>query len=344
MFNVEKVQREIGGRTLTIETGKIARQADGAVMVSYGETVVLVTAVTGPPRFEDIDFFPLSVEYRERHSAAGKFPGGFIKREGRPSTKEILTARMIDRPIRPMFPDGYFQEVQIIATVMSADRENDPDVPAMIGASAALHISKIPFQGPTGACRLGRINGEFVVNPTHSQAVDSELNLLLGGQKDAINMIEVQASELGEDVMADAIQTAHETVKTICEMIEELRSKVGIEKEIFESALGEELVNEVKSRYSARIRECKDITDKKLRYTTMKEVLDQAVADLVPAEDTPTVEDAPVITKALVKRAFGKAEKQVVRDIIIKEGKRIDGRGFDEIRPIECEVGVLPRT
>jgi len=344
MFNLVKVQRENAGRTLTIETGKIARQADGAVLVTYGETVVLVTAVTGPPRFEDIDFFPLSVEYRERHSAAGKFPGGFIKREGRPSTKEILTARMIDRPIRPMFPDGYFQEVQIIATVMSADQENDPDVPAMIGASAALHISKIPFEGPTGACRLGRINGEFVINPLHSQAEESELNLLLGGQKDAINMIEIQAQELAEDTIADAIQTAHETVQTICEMIEELRSQVGVEKVVPENALSEDLVNEVKQRYTERIRQCKDMTDKKKRYTAMDEVLEAAITDLVPAPDAPVAEGAPVITKALVKRAFGKAEKQVVRDIILKEGKRVDGRGFDEIRPIECEVGVLPRT
>ncbi len=344
MLKAVKVQREISGRTLTIETGKIARQADGAVLVTYGETVVLVTAVTGPPRFEDIDFFPLSVEYRERHSAAGKFPGGFIKREGRPSTKEILTARMIDRPIRPMFPDGYFQEVQIIATVMSFDRENDPDVPAMIGASAALHISKIPFEGPTGACRMGRVNGEFIVNPTHSQAEESELNLLLGGQKDAINMIEIQALELSEEVVADSILSAHETVKTICEMIEELRGKVGVEKIVPENALSDDLVQAVKQRYTDRIRQCKDLTDKKKRYAGMDEVLDAAISDLVTTDDANAAEGTPVVTKALVKRAFGKAEKQVVRDIIVKEGKRVDGRGFDEVRPIECEVGVLPRT
>ncbi|MCJ7728992.1 MAG: polyribonucleotide nucleotidyltransferase, partial [Sedimentisphaerales bacterium] len=158
MFNLVRVEKEVAGRTLSIETGKIARQADAAVVVQYGETVVLVSAVKAPPRAEDIDFFPLSVEYREKQSAAGKFPGGFIKREGRPSTKETLTARMIDRPLRPLFPEGYFDEVQIIATVLSADRENDPDVPAMIGASAALTISKIPFMGPTGACRVGRVN------------------------------------------------------------------------------------------------------------------------------------------------------------------------------------------
>ena len=231
MANVCRVERQIAGRTLSIETGKIAKQADGAVVVQYGDTVVLVTAVTAPPRAEDVDFFPLSVEYREKQSAAGKFPGGFIKREGRPSTKEILTARQIDRPIRPLFPDGYVQEVQVIATVLSADRDNDPDILAMIGASAALTISKIPFEGPTGACRLGRVNGEFVVNPTHKQLAEGDLNLLLGGHKDEMNMIEVAAKEVSESVVAEAISVAMNTVREVCEMIEELRQKVGVEKE-----------------------------------------------------------------------------------------------------------------
>src|SRR4030042_3266005 len=169
MFDVCRVERQIGGRTLSMETGKIARQAHGAVLVHYAATIVLVAATTAPPRLEDIDFFPLTVEYREKQSAAGKFPGGFIKREGRPSTKETLTARMIDRPIPPLFPDGYFEEVQVIASVLSADRENDPDIPGLVGASAALSLSKIPFMGPTGSCRVGRVNGQFVINPTHTQ-------------------------------------------------------------------------------------------------------------------------------------------------------------------------------
>src|SRR4030042_5554342 len=205
MFDIKRVEREIGGRILSIETGKIARQADGAVFVQKGDTIVLFAAVTAPPRFDDIDFFPLSVEYREKQSAAGKFPGGFIKREGRPSTKEILTARQIDRPIRPLFPAGYFEEVQIMANVLSADQENDPDILAMIGASAALTISKIPFLGPTGACRLGRVDGRFVVNPTHKQIIEGDLNLLLGGNKDTINMIEVAAKELPESVITEAV-------------------------------------------------------------------------------------------------------------------------------------------
>ncbi|MHC4418037.1 MAG: polyribonucleotide nucleotidyltransferase, partial [Planctomycetota bacterium] len=232
MFDICKVESQIGGRTLSIETGKIAKQADGAVVVQYGDTVVLVAAVTAPPRNEQIDFFPLSVDYREKQSAAGKFPGGFIKREGRPSTKEILTARMIDRPIRPLFPEGYFQEVQIMAAVLSFDGDNDPDVLSMIGASAALSISKIPFLGPIGACRLGRVDGDFVINPTHKQLAVSDLNLLLGGHKEAMNMIEVRASEMSEKVVADAIETAQKTVVEVCELIEQLCDKVGVEKEI----------------------------------------------------------------------------------------------------------------
>ncbi|MHC4190362.1 MAG: polyribonucleotide nucleotidyltransferase, partial [Planctomycetota bacterium] len=254
MFDVLcRVERQIGDRTLSIETGKVARQADGAVVVQYGDTIVLVAAVTSPPRFEDIDFFPLSVEYREKHSAAGKFPGGFIKREGRPSTKETTTARQIDRPIRPLFPEGYLQEVQVTANVLSADKENDPDVLAMIGASAALTISKIPFLGPTGACRLGRVNGEFVVNPTHKQIADGDLNLLLGGQKEAMNMIEVGARELPEKVIADAIATAQKTVRQICEMIEELREKVGVEKEIPLVETDEQLISEIRSQISDKL-------------------------------------------------------------------------------------------
>jgi polyribonucleotide nucleotidyltransferase len=270
MADVCRVEREIGGRKLSIETGKIARQADGAVVVQYGDTVVLVAAVTAPPRFEEIDFFPLSVDYREKQSAAGKFPGGFIKREGRPSTKEILTARQIDRPIRPLFPDGYFQEVQIIASVLSADRENDPDILAMIGASAALTISKIPFIGPTGACRLGRVDGKFVVNPTHKQVTDGDLNLLLGGNKEAINMIEVGAKELSEETIAEAVLVAHETIRQVCDMIEELRQKAGVEKEMILTELDEQLYSKINSQISEKLYELKQIPDKQQRNTSVK--------------------------------------------------------------------------
>jgi len=343
MIDFYRVEKEIGGRTLSIETGKIARQADGAVIVQYGETVVLISAVTAPPRFDDIDFFPLSVEYREKQSAAGKFPGGFIKREGRPSTKETLTARQIDRPIRPLFPEGYFQEVQVIANVLSADLENDPDILAMIGASAALTISKIPFMGPTGACRLGRVNGEFIVNPTHKQVAEGDLNLLLGGRKEAINMIEVGSKELPEDVIAEAIATAHKTVRDVCDLIEELREKVGVEKEIPLVEDDEQLEAKITSQISDKLYELKQIPDKQQRKDAVDELFEQVKAEYCPDADSPEVQTDTIYDKAMVKRILGKIEGQVVKKLLLS-GKRSDGRGYDDIRPISCEIGILPRN
>jgi len=340
MANVQRVEREIGGRVLSIETGKIAKQAHGAVLVSYGETVVLISAVTGPPYAEDIDFFPLSVDYREKQSAAGKVPGGFIKREGRPTTKEILTARMIDRPIRPLFPDGYFQEVQIMASVLSADNENDPDILAMIGASAALTISKIPFLGPTGSCRLGRVNGEFIINPTHQQLAEGDLNLLLGGHKQAINMIEVGANELSEEVIAEAVQKAHKTVIEVCELIEELAQKVSVEKETPLVELDEELYKKVESRVSDKLLDLKQIPEKRNRNEAVKELFEQVQEELLPAGNESSKDPQAMV---MLKRIFDKIEKQVVRQLIL-DGKRLDGRTYDAIRQIQCEVGILPRT
>ncbi|MHC4394054.1 MAG: polyribonucleotide nucleotidyltransferase [Planctomycetota bacterium] len=342
MFDVCRVERQIGGRTLSIETGKIAKQADGAATVQYGDTIVLVAAVTAPPRFEDIDFFPLSVDYREKHSAAGKFPGGFIKREGRPSTKEILTARMIDRPIRPLFPDGYFQEVQIMAVVLSADGENDPDVLAMIGASAALTISKIPFLGPTGACRLGRVNGEFVVNPTYKQLAEGDLSLLLGGHKEAMNMIEVGAKELSEDVISEAIATAQKAVVQVCEMIEELSEKVGVEKEIPLVEDDEQLCSKIDSQIADKLCELKQITDKQSRKNAIEELFEQVYNEYC-AEPDNLADDTENHDKVLVKRILEKIEGRVVKKMLL-EGKRADGRNYTQVRPIHCEVGVLPRT
>ena len=348
MFECSRVERQIGGRTLSIETGKIAKQADGAVVVQYGDTVVLVAAVTAPPRFEDIDFFPLSVDYREKQSAAGKFPGGFIKREGRPSTKEILTARQIDRPIRPLFPKGYFQEVQIMANVLSADRENDPDILAMIGASAALTISKIPFIGPIGACRLGRVNGEFIINPTHKQLADGDLNLLLGGRKEAMNMIEVSAKEVSEQVIADAIATAQKAVVQVCEMIEELREKVGVEKETPLVEINERIYSTIQSQVEDQLYEIKTITDKKERNTAVQKLFDQISAEYAPVENRPISEDEDEgsdekCDKTIIKRILEDIESSVIGKMLL-EGKRSDGRGYNDVRPISCEVGILPRT
>lgn len=344
MFNVCRVEKQIGGRILSIETGKIAKQADGAVLVQYGDTIVLVAAVTAPPRFEDIDFFPLSVDYREKQSAAGKFPGGFIKREGRPSTKETLTARQIDRPIRPLFPDGYFQEVQIMANVLSADQENDPDILAMIGASAALTISKIPFMGPIGACRLGRVNGQFVVNPTHKQLAEGDLNLLLGGRKDAMNMIEVSARQLPENVIADAIATAQKTVTEVCELIEELREKAGVEKEIPLVETDEQLLSRIRSQISDKLIEIKQITDKQQRKTAKDELFEQVINQYCVEDNTQAQDEAPEKYDAsMVKRILEKIEGDVTKKLLLS-GKRSDGRGYSDIRPISCEVGILPRT
>ena len=350
MFDVVKVEREIGGRILSIETGKIAKQAHGSVIVRYGDTVVLVAAVTAPPRAEEIDFFPLSVEYREKQSAAGKFPGGFIKREGRPSTKEILTARMIDRPIRPLFPDGYFEEVQIVADVLSADRENDPDVPAIIGASAALTISKIPFFGPIAACRIGRVNGEFVINPTYKQLEAGDLNLLAGGHKDAMNIIEVGAKEISEKAVADALLLAHQTIRMACEMIEELREKVGVEKESPLTEIDNELYSQIRSQIIDRLTEIKQIPIKQQRNTSVKELFEQLAVEYCGSAENPgpnsvvvSQTNKPKCNKVMLKRIFEKIESEVVRKLLF-EGKRLDGRGYNDIRTISCEVGILPRT
>ena len=350
MFDVCKVEREIGGRILSIETGKIAKQAHGSVVVRYGETVVLVAVVTAPPRAEEIDFFPLSVEYREKQSAAGKFPGGFIKREGRPSTKETLTARMIDRPIRPLFPDGYFEEVQIVADVLSADRENDPDVPAIIGASAALTISKIPFLGPIAACRIGRVNEQFIINPTYKQLETSDLNMLAGGHKDALNMIEVGAKEVSEQIAADAVLVAHKTISQVCEMIEELRGKIGAEKESPIIEIDNELYSQISSQIMDRLYELKQIPAKQSRQLGVEELFEQLVAEYCTVEDNPGPDKSdfaqkvtPKCNKVMLKRIFEKIEKLVVRKLLL-EGKRLDGRSYVDVRPISCEVGILPRT
>jgi polyribonucleotide nucleotidyltransferase len=340
-----RIERQIGGRTLSLETGRIARQADGAVMVRYGDTVVLVTAVTAPSQFEEVDYFPLSVEYREKQSAAGKFPGGFIKREGRPSTKETLTSRLIDRPLRPLFPDGYFQEVQIIATVLSADQDNDPDVPAMIGASAALAISKIPLLMPIGACRVGRIDGQFIINPTHKQMEDSDVKILVGGQKEAINMIEVGAKEVSEQVIAEGVAAAHGAVAEICEMIEELRQKVGVEKEIPLVEIPPGLCEEIRAGVLDRLYEIKQIPDKQQRNTAIEQLLAELEAKYcsVVAEPQGAGANAPRCDKTVLKLAFEKAEEQAVRKLLLS-GKRPDGRDCKTIRSISCDVGILPRT
>lgn len=340
MSNVHKVERKIGSETLSIETGKIARQAHGAVMVQYGETVVLVAAATSPPRFDDMDFFPLSVDYREKTSAAGKFPGGFIKREGRPSTKETLTARTIDRPIRPLFPEGYVQEVQIIANVMSFDGDHDPDVLAMIGASAALSISKIPFLGPIGACRLAKVDGEFVAFPTHEQLEKCDVNLLLGGRKEAINMIEIDAKEQSEDAVAQSVAEAHKAVGEVCDMIAELQSQCGVEKETPLVATDAELEKELEAKFGEKFYESKQAADKKQRKEAIGNLRDEIFAEYCEETDD---KSKALYPKGMVKRMLHTLEGKAVKRLML-EGKRADGRGYDQVRDISCETGILPRT
>jgi polyribonucleotide nucleotidyltransferase len=339
MTNVFRVEKQIGQNSLILETGKIAKQADAAVVVTYGETMVLAAVTSAPPR-EDIDYFPLSVEYREKLSAAGKFPGGFMKREGRPSTKEILTARLIDRPLRPLFPDGYFNEVQIVVTVISADQQNDPDVLGMIGASAALSISKVPFQGPIGAVRLSRIDGKFEINPAHDQREKSDFNLILAGRRDAINMIEIDAKQVPEDVVAEGIQLAHQSIKTICDLIDELVAKCGQEKEVPEIEWDQQLADEIAEKYLDDFRQAFGIKTKSERNNTLKEITEKAEElYCTPAEGA----DEARCSKSLFNRILYNVQRKVVRRLIL-DGKRPDGRGCKDIRPVTCEVGLLPRS
>jgi len=332
-----RVERPLGAQSLILETGKLAKQAHGAVVVQYGETVAFAAAVEGEAD-EGRDFFPLVVDYREKTYAAGKFPGGFIKREGRPTTKEILTARLIDRPIRPLFPADYFNEVQIMASTLAADRDNDPDVLSMIAASAALHVSHIPFLQPTGSVRVGSIGGELVLMPTHSELEQSDLDLVLSGTRTAITMIEGFAREMPEAEMLEAILWGHKHIVTIIEMIEELRDKAGLGAKAFpEPSPVNPLVEEIRQRFGGEFRERKQTSGKAERANSIKELRERIFAEYLP-------ENGEIkYTPEQVSAAFSALEERVVRDLIL-EGKRIDGRNPKQLREITCEVAVLPRV
>jgi polyribonucleotide nucleotidyltransferase len=332
-----RIEVPLGASNLILETGKLAKQAHGSVVVQYGDTVILATAVEGEED-ESRDFFPLVVDYREKTYAAGKFPGGFIKREGRPTTKEILTSRLIDRPIRPLFPAGYLREVQIMGATLSADRDNDPDVLCMIGASAALHVSPIPFLKVTGSVRIGRIGNEFITMPTHTQLEESDLDLVIAGTRDAITMIEGFAREMSEENMLSAILYGHEQIRKIVGGIEQLRDKAGLGAKQFPPAAAASPLRELlRQRYYDEFRNVKQTSGKHARADKVRQFKEKLLKDLVP-EDGSGQYDA-----AKVSQAFSAFEERVVRDLIL-EGKRIDGRGTKDIRQIICEVGVLPRT
>jgi len=332
-----QVERPFGSEKLIIETGKLAKQAHGAVVVRYGDTVTLVTAVEGEAD-ESRDFFPLVVDYREKTYAAGKFPGGFIKREGRPTTKEILTSRLIDRPIRPLFPSYYHNEVQVMGAVLSADKEHDPDILSMIGSSGALFLSQIPFLKPTGSVRVGRINNDYVLMPTHSQLEESDLDLIVSGTRDGITMIEGFAREMSEENMVQAILFAHKHVKELVDMVEELRHKAGLEPKVAPPTPAENpLIQIFRHRFGSEFRERKQTSGKGNRADSIRELRDKIYAEYLPENG------APAYTPEQVASAFENLQERVVRDLIL-EGKRIDGRSLRQLRNISCEVGVLPRT
>jgi polyribonucleotide nucleotidyltransferase len=331
-----RTEVSLEGRTLSIEAGRVARAADGAVWVRYGDTVVLVTAVASKQPREGIDFFPLTVDYQERAYAAGKIPGGFFKREGRPHEKETLAARLIDRPIRPLFPHGYHQDVQIIATVLSADQENGPDVLAVVGASAALTMSAIPFLGPIGCVRIGRVDGRFVVNPTYAQLEQSDMDMVLAGTEAAVVMVEGGACELTEEVLLEALLFGHRALQPIIQIQHNLARQMGVAKPEFVSPpAGPALQARIEELCRARIREMAFVPEKEEQQARRKILLDEALA-AVAAE--------PPATALQVREIFEELEKQEMRRLILEEGRRADGRNVTEVRPITCEVGVLPRT
>ena len=332
-----KVETKFGRESLVIETGKIARQANGSVRVQYGGTVVLATAVSSKKLREGIDFFPLTVEYQEKTYAAGRIPGGYFKREGRPTEKEILTARLVDRPIRPLFPEGFMNEVQIFTIVLSSDGANDSDIPAIIGASAALTISDIPFMGPIGAVRVGLIGDEFVVNPTFEELEKSSLNLVAVGLKDRVIMLEAGANEISEDKVLEAINFAQAHIRHSIEIQEELQKKCGKEKITPElKGPSEELYKKVKDLSSEELKKAYSLPSKEQREEAL-DILTADVNDKIKKEDE-AIEDADV------KKALEKVEKEQVRKLILEKGTRVDGRKHEDIREITCEVGILPRT
>lgn len=332
----KKVDLQFHGRPLSIETGRLAKQAHGAALVTYGETMVLVTAVADRKAREGIDFFPLTCDYQERTFAAGKIPGGFFKREGRPSEKETLTSRLIDRPCRPLFPEGFYCETQIIATVLSFDKENDADVLAVTGASAALQISEIPFHGPIAAVRMGRVGGKLLVNPTTAQLQESDLNLIVAGSRDGIVMVEGGARQLPEDVMLDALFTAHQELQVLLDLQDELRQAVGKPKrEVTVPIRNLELFARFEKEAVPRIVEAFQVTGKHERAAAVRKVDDEIITALAAGDAAQAKE---------LKEFCEDVKSNVMRGAIVKEGRRVDGRGLKDIRPITCEVGLLPRT
>ncbi len=339
MFDIQTETIEWAGRTLTLETGRMARQANGAVLATYGETTVLATAVAMKDVKPGMDFFPLTVNYQEKYFAAGKIPGGFFKREGRPTDKETLTSRLIDRPIRPLFPKGFKNDTQVMITVLSHDLENDPDVVGMVAASAALCLSGLPFLGPIGAARVGYIDGEYVINPSVVELEDSALDLVVAGTADAVMMVESEAKELSEEIMLGAVMAGHESFQPVIDAIIRLAERAAKDPWDFVPEDHSDVEASVRKLIGKDIEKAYKITNKTERVAALGEAKTKAVEALAASEDRPDGVPGNVL-----KDAIKTVEASVVRGSIIKTGKRIDGRKLDQVRAIVSEAGILPRT
>lgn len=339
MFNIKKTTANVGGQEVSFETGRVARQAGGSVLAQCGDVVVHVAATAAKTPLQGVDFMPLTVHYQEKTYAAGRFLGGFFKREGRPSEKETLTSRLIDRPIRPLFPKGYFHETQVIATVISADEQTNPDIVAINGVSAALAISDVPFAEPIAASRVGLINGEFVLNPTYEQLLESKLDLVVAGTRDAVLMIESEAKELSEEQMIDAIIFGQNGYQPVIDAIEELARQAGKEKMVIELAGNDAVKSAVKAAFEADVRAAYGIKDKSERAAKIDAFRLAAQEKLAGTADQPGEFSSNDVSSAMKG-----LEKDVVRRSIIAGNPRIDGRSTKDVRAIDCQVGVLPRT
>jgi polyribonucleotide nucleotidyltransferase len=334
-------ETELAGRKLVIETGKLAGLANGNVVVKYGDTVVMVNVTASKEPKEGIDFFPLSVDFEEKMYSVGKIPGSYTKREGKPSDKAILVSRAIDRPLRPLFPKDFRNDVVVVATVLCVEQDNSPEVAAMIGASAALSISDIPFGGPTAAVNVGLVNGEIVINPTEAQRKVSDLNLTVAGTAEKVAMIEAGANEVPDDVMLEAIKKGHEEIKKVCQFIQKMKDEIGKPKFAYKSfAVDHDLYEELEKDYTEKMKTAVQEIDKDTRdnnVAVLTEEIENALAEKLGEEEFEK-------RKQEIGEAVYKLEKKCVRDMIFYEHKRVDGRAIDEIRPLSCEVGLLPRT
>src|SRR6476659_885840 len=329
---------KLGDKELTVETGHVAKQADGSVVIRYGDTMLLVAAVSANVPREGVDFFPLTVEYREANYAAGRIPGNYFRREGRPNEKEVLTSRLIDRPCRPLFAEGYKNETQVIASVISADPDNNPDVIAITGASCALYLSDIPFLNPIAGVRIGLIEGRYIINPTYDEVRESRLNLIVAGTEEAIVMVEAGAEEVSEEIMVEALMLAHKEINRLCRWQKELYKALDIQKrEVVAPVLDEEMLGEVQRNYADRLRAAMDTTNQEKRdsYAAV-DALKKEVVEGYP-EDHPE-------QRLMAKKVFDNLKETIFRDDILNSRRRPDGRRFSEIRPISCEIGWLPRV